>query len=327
MPARKDSGVETPLSVNTLDLVRAYQTMALARRLDERMWRLARSGQGHFAVPCSGHEAIGVGYAMALRAGHDLVAPHYRDLSAMLVLGLTPRQVMLHYFARAADPCSGGRQPYAHWGSRELGIMSLQGPQPNHVTHGVGAAWGSRLLGVDSVTFIAFGDGGAQKGEVHEAMNFAAIHRLPCVFCIENNHITQSVPGHLESSVPDLVSRAAGYGMPGETVDGTDVVAVFEAAQRAVQRARRGLGPTLIEAHCFRFLPNTSNDDDTLYRSRQEVEEGQARDPLSLLRRHIPAEEAARLDQAAGEIADDAATWAQAQPLPAPETLRDHTYA
>src|SRR5260370_32975635 len=114
----------------------------------------------------------------------------------------------LDCFARRDDPCSGGRQTYAHFGSRERRIVSQQGPQPNHVTHGVGVAWGSVILGEDSVTWIAFGDGGAQKGEVHEAMNFAAIHRVPCVFRIETNGYTQPMPIQLVPSAPTQVAAS-----------------------------------------------------------------------------------------------------------------------
>jgi 2-oxoisovalerate dehydrogenase E1 component alpha subunit len=310
-----------------MDLEQAYRTMTLARRLDERMWRLARSGRAHFAVPCAGHEAIGAGYGAALRAGHDFLAPHYRDLAAILTLGLEPREVMLHFFAKQGDPCTGGRQPYAHWGSNARRIISLQGPQPNHVTHAVGIAWGSRLLGEDSVTWIAFGDGGAQKGEVHEAMNFAAIHRLPCVFCVENNGYTQSVPSRLESARSDLVARAAGYGIPGEEVDGMDVEAVYAAAAKAVGRAREGGGPSLVDARCYRFLPNTSNDDDTRYRSREEVEEARRRDPLILLRAKLPAAVGDAIDEEALTQAAEAAEWAEGQPDVDPSTVMQHVYA
>jgi 2-oxoisovalerate dehydrogenase E1 component alpha subunit len=301
--------------------------MTLARRLDEQMWRLARAGRAHFAVPCSGHEAIGAGYAAALRAGHDYVAPHYRDLAAMLELGLQPEAVMLHFFAKAADPCSGGRQPYAHWGSRSLRIISLQGPQPNHVTHGVGVAWGSRLLGEDSVTWIAFGDGGAQKGEVHEAMNFAAIHRLPCVFCVESNGYTQSVPSRLEAAPAPIAARGAGYGMPSYRVDGMDVEEVHRTALEAAERARSGEGPSLIEAICYRFLANTSNDDDTRYRSPDEVAEWRRRDPLELTRGKLAAGSADVLDEEARARARDAAEWAESQPDGDPAGVMDHTYA
>ena len=311
----------------SLDLEQAYRVMTLARQVDERMWKLARAGRAHFAVPCSGQEAIGAGYGLALRAGFDFVAPHYRDLAAMLALGMAPEEAFLSFFGRAGDPNSAGRQPYAHWGSARLRVISLQGPQPNHVSHGVGVAWGSRLLEEDSVTWISFGDGGAQKGEVHESMNFAAIHRLPVVFCIENNRYTQSVPSRLESSIPDLVLRAAGYGMPGEAVDGMDVEAVHAAAEQAIARARSGQGPTLIEAHCDRFLGNTSNDDDSRYRDPDEVAEGRARDPLPRLRAKLSAARADALDEEAMRTASDAAEWAEAQPLGDPGSIRQHSYA
>ena len=311
----------------SLDLERAYRVLTLARHMDERMWRLARAGKAHFAVPCSGHEAVGTGYGLALRAGHDFVAPHYRDLAAMLAVGLTPQELMLHFFARRDDPCAHGRQPYAHFGSRRLGIISLQGPQPNHVTHGVGVAWGSKLLGTDQVTWIGFGDGGAQKGEVHEAMNIAAIHRLPCVFCCENNGYTQSVPSRLESARPEIVTRAAGYGMPGEVVDGMDVEAMYEVATRAIERARAGEGPTLVDARCYRFLPNTSNDDDSRYRSPEEVAEARKRDPLLLLRAQLDPAAADAMDEEAMTVAAEAAAWAEVQPEGDPEDVLEHTYA
>ncbi|HEX6547132.1 MAG TPA: thiamine pyrophosphate-dependent dehydrogenase E1 component subunit alpha [Candidatus Dormibacteraeota bacterium] len=310
-----------------LDLDRAYEVMTLARHLDERMWRLARSGRAHFAVPCAGHEGIGTAYGLALRAGHDFVAPHYRDLPAMLALGLTPREIGLHFFARRDDPCAGGRQPYAHWGSRRLGIISQQGPQPNQVTHGVGVAWGSKLLGTDQVTWIGFGDGGAQKGEVHEAMNIAAIHRLPCVFCAENNGYTQSVPSRLESATFDIGARAGGYGIPGVVVDAMDVVAMYEVAEAAIARARAGEGPTYIDARCYRFLPNTSNDDDTRYRSPAEVEEARKRDPLLLLRARLEPVRANVLDEEAMTVAAEALEWAEEQPEGDPELVYEHTYS
>jgi 2-oxoisovalerate dehydrogenase E1 component alpha subunit len=195
------------------------------------------------------------------------------------------------------------------------------------VTHGVGVAWGSKLLGTDQVTWVAFGDGGAQKGEVHEAMNIAAIHRLPCVFCVENNYYTQSVPSRLESARPEIGIRAAGYGIPGESVDGMDVEAVHAAAVRAVERARAGEGPTYIEARCYRFLPNTSNDDDTRYRPREEVEEARRRDPLLLTRQKLDAARADAIDEEGMTVAAEAAEWAEAQPEGEPEQVLEHTYA
>jgi 2-oxoisovalerate dehydrogenase E1 component alpha subunit len=297
------------------------------------MWTLRRQGKGHFVVSSAGHEAIGAAAGLAVDPTQDFLAPHYRDLTACLAWGLDPRGVMAHYFGRAADPCTGGRQPYAHWGSTERHIISQEGPQPNVVSHAVGVAFANRRLGSTGVVWIGFGDGGAQKGEVHEAMNFASIHRLGVVFCVENNLYTQSVPLRLESSVPDLSVRAASYGMPGASVDGMDLLAMYPAARQAVERARSGQGPSLIEARAYRYMPNTSNDDDTRYRSREEVERWRQRDPIVRLRQHLIGAGALTEEQAEGleaQVADEvaeAAVWAEAQPDAAPSDVLMHTWA
>jgi 2-oxoisovalerate dehydrogenase E1 component alpha subunit len=311
----------------------AYRWMLVARRIDDIMWTLRRQGKGHFVVSSAGHEAIGAAAGLAADLHQDFLAPHYRDLTACLAWGLQPREVMAHYFGRAADPCTGGRQPYAHWGSTERRILSQEGPQPNIVTHAVGVAFANRSLGTDAVVWIGFGDGGAQKGEVHEAMNFAAIHQLPVVFCIQNNLYTQSVPLRLESSVADLSVRAASYGMPGISVDGMDLPAVYSAAAAAVERARSGEGPSVIEARAYRYMPNTSNDDDTRYRSRAEVETWRKRDPIGRVREllvdsGVLAEDAATaLEQQVTEEVAEAAAWAEAQPDAPPEDALLHTWA
>jgi 2-oxoisovalerate dehydrogenase E1 component alpha subunit len=327
-PARTSTNLPEPGA-----LVRAYGWMLIARQIDDTMWTLRRQGKGHFVVSSAGHEAIGAAAGLAVNLEHDFLAPHYRDLSACLAWGLEPREVMAHYFGRAVDPCTGGRQPYAHWGSTRRRILSQEGPQPNIVTHAVGVAFANRLLGSPALVWIAFGDGGAQKGEVHEAMNFASIHRLSVVFCVQNNLYTQSVPLRLESSVTNLSLRAAGYGMPGVSVDGMDLLAVYPAASAAVERARTGEGPSLIEARAYRYMPNTSNDDDTRYRSREEVAEWRTRDPIVRLRAHLLASGA--LDEAsatalettvAADVAE-ASTWAEAQPDAEPADALLHTWA
>jgi 2-oxoisovalerate dehydrogenase E1 component alpha subunit len=235
---------------------------------------------------------------------------------------------MLCFFSRPADPNARGRQPYAHFGSRRLHVLSQQGPQPNHCSHGVGCAWASKLLGDGSVSVVAFGDGGAQKGEVHESMNLAAVHRLPVVFVVHRNGWTQSVKRSDEYATETLVERAAGYGMPGHAVDGMDVEAVFAVATTAVARARAGEGPSLIDAGCVRFLPNTSNDDDSRYRDRAEIEAARATlDPLVRARGLVDAAFAERVDAETAVAADEAAAWAEAQPLGDPATVAEHAYA
>ncbi len=327
---RADSGGGEP-TLAPQELLRAYRWMLLARHLDDGMWNLRRQGKGHFAVSCAGHEAVGAAAGLAANLATDVLVPHYRDLTACLAWGLTAREVAAHYFGRAADPCSGGRQPYAHWGSRERRIATLQGPQPNQVTHGAGMAYAARLLGEQAVVWIAFGDGGAQKGEVHEAMNFAAIHRLPVVFCVENNLYTQSVPLARASSVSDLSVRARAYGMPGTSVDGMDVEAVYVVARAAVDRARAGEGPSVVEARTYRYRPNTSNDDDARYRSREEVARWRERDPIDLVRARLlqrgTLAEAGALEAEVAQEAAEALAWAEACPDAEPEAALLHTWA
>jgi 2-oxoisovalerate dehydrogenase E1 component alpha subunit len=314
-------------------LLGAYRWMLVARRIDDALWVLRRQGKGHFVVSCAGHEAVGAAAGLAVDPARDFLAPHYRDLTACLAWGLQTREVLAHYFGRASDPCTGGRQPYAHWGSRSRRIISQEGPQPNVVTHGVGVAYANRRLGSDAVVWIGFGDGGAQKGEVHEAMNFASIHRLGVVFCVENNLYTQSVPLRLESSVSNLSLRAAGYGMPGVSVDGMDLLEVHAAAVTAVERARQSQGPSLIEARTYRYMPNTSNDDDTRYRERSEVEHWRDKDPIRRLREHLLASGAAGedtlgdLERSVATDIEDAVAWAEAQPDAEPEHVLEHTWA
>jgi 2-oxoisovalerate dehydrogenase E1 component alpha subunit len=313
-------------------LLEAYRWMLVARRIDDAMWTLRRQGKGHFVVSAAGHEAIGAAAGLAVDRSRDFLAPHYRDLTACLAWGLQPREVMAHYFGRAVDPFTGGRQPYAHWGATDRRILSQEGPQPNIVSHAVGVAFANRNFDSDAVVWIGFGDGGAQKGEVHEAMNFAAIHRLAVVFCVQNNLYTQSVPLTLESSVTDLSARAAGYGMPGTSVDGMDLPAVYAAARTAVERARGGAGPSLIEARAYRYMPNTSNDDDTRYRSREEIERWRARDPIDRLRSQLLSSGATEaqlsdLEQTVSALVADAVAWAEAQPDAEPRTVLRHTWA
>ncbi len=315
------------------DSIAVYRTMLLARLVDERIWQLNRQGRAHFAVPCAGHEGASAGFAYALDPARDYLVPHYRDLAALFVFGMTPRDVFCHLFARANDPMSGGRQMFAHWGDAAHHILSISSPQPNHVTHAVGIALASKLRRSDAVTWTGFGDGSSSKGDVHEAMNFAAIHKLPVVFCCENNGYAISVPQQKQMAVRDLADRAAGYGMPGCVVDGNHALEVYEAARQAVERARSGAGPTLVEIKVYRYLPHTSNDDDRRYRSRDEVERARANDPVALFRQRLieqaqwdPARDA-ELRQELQAAVDEAQAYAESCPAPEPKDVFAHVYA
>jgi 2-oxoisovalerate dehydrogenase E1 component alpha subunit len=193
---------------------------------------------------------------------------------------MTAKDVFLGVFAKADDPSSGGRQMPAHWGSRRLGIITGSSPIATQIPHASGIAYAMKYRGEDAVVGSWFGDGATSEGDWHEALNFAGIHKLPAVFVCENNLYAISVPMSKQAGVKQLAVRAEGYGFPGLTVDGNDVFACYEAMKGAVERARRGEGPTLIECMTYRFHPHTSDDDDRTYRTREEVDEAKKRDSI-----------------------------------------------
>ena len=314
------------------DLLAMYRVMALARALDERMWVLNRSGRAPFVISGQGHEGAQAGIAWPLRRDHDWVAPFYRSITTCLVVGMTPREVMLAQFARASDPSSGGRQMPGHYGHRTHHIVSVSSPVATQILHAAGIALASRIRGLDQVAMAIMGEGSSNQGDVHEALNFAAIHRLPMVLVVENNGYAISVPAERELSVRDVAERAAGYGIPGVVVDGTDVLACYAASREAVGRARRGGGPTLIEAKVTRLTGHSSDDQQTKYRSESELAEGRSHDPLPIFRDQLRAagvlDDAAEASVAADVAAavEDATAFAEAEPDPDPFTGMDHVY-
>ena len=263
-------------------LLEMYAKMTLSRALDERIWMLNRQGKAAIVASSQGHEAAQIGSAYALRRGTDLFYIYYRDLAVMLTLGMTPREIMLGFTAKDGEPLSGARQFPTHGAYPELGLVNLSNVVATQLPQAVGAALALRMRREDALAIVYFGDGASSVGDTHEAMNFAAIHKLPVIFFCENNKYATSVPLHRQMAVESLASRAEGYGMPGVSVDGCDVVAVYETTIEAANRARGGDGPTLIEAQVERYLPHTSDDDDTRYRPRAEIEEARKRDPLAL---------------------------------------------
>ena len=327
------SGRFQELGLTEHDVMRIYRLMLTARAIDDRASILVRQGKIAFTVGGQGHEATQVGSAYALKSGYDWVLPYYRDAGVVLTLGLTPREILLGELAKAEDPCSGGRQMPKHWSHKPLRIAGGSSPVATQLPHAVGCALAARLQGEDSVTWVSFGDGAVSKGDFHEALNFAAIHKLPVIFCCENNHYAISTPFKLQSPVANVAERAAAYGIPGVTVDGNDVLAVYEATLAAAERARAGGGPTLLEASTYRFCPHTSNDDDRKYRSAEEVAEARLRDPLRLCAAYLaeagvlsPSAAEALNAEVSAEVAQ-AAREALAAPDADPDTALEFVYA
>jgi 2-oxoisovalerate dehydrogenase E1 component alpha subunit len=267
-------------------LLRVYRAALTCRLVDERMWVMTRQGRAGFVLTPRGHEIAQVSVVAAMRVGLDSAWLYYRDMAAAVMLGVTPYELFLGCLGRADDPHSGGRQLSIHLSSPRLRIGSMSSAVAGHIPHAVGAAYAARVLGEESVAVCLFGDGASSEGVTHEAMNFAAIHKLPVVFVCENNGYAISVPTALQIAGGSVSGRACAYDMPGCRVDGTDARAVYFAAREAIDRARSGGGPSIVEAMVPRMTPHSSQDDDA-YRTVEEHAAAEAADPLPRLRREL----------------------------------------
>ncbi len=276
----------TELGLTDEQMIEMYRLMLTARRIDDRMFALQRQGRAAFVVGSSGHEAVQVASALAMDRAKDWVLPYYRDMGVALAWGFTPDDIFLGLFAKKTDPMSGGRQLPGHWSDPDLRVLTQSSVIGTQYLHAVGIAHGIKTRGEDAVVAVYGGEGSTSEGDWHEAMNWAAIHKLPLVFVIENNGYAISVPEE-EEVAGSLVERAKSYGFPGVPVDGNRTLRVYRVMKQAVARARAGEGPTLIEAETYRYYAHTSDDNDTLYRSREEVETWRKRDPVARVRQYL----------------------------------------
>jgi 2-oxoisovalerate dehydrogenase E1 component alpha subunit len=310
-----------------------FRYMLLARILDERMWLLNRAGKAPFVISCQGHEAAQVGSAFALTRSKDFTLPYYRGLGTVLVMGMSPYEVMLALFARAADPSSGGRQMPAHYGSRRLKIVSQSSPVGTQIAHAAGVGLAEKIKGGDAVVWTSFGEGTTSQGDFHEGLNVAAVHHLPVIFQCENNEYAISVPQKMQMAVGSVADRATGYGIPGTSVDGTDVLTMYGVTRRAVERARLGAGPSLIEARVVRLTAHSSDDNDRTYRPQSELRTLRQHDPIARFAQYLhehdllseAEEQTLRVEL--NTIVEEATEAAEHAPLPEPETLHDYIYA
>jgi 2-oxoisovalerate dehydrogenase E1 component alpha subunit len=309
-----------------------YYHMLLARRLNERMLALNRQGRAPFVIAGAGQEAAQVGAGMALQKGVDFVAPYYRDLGMNLVLGMSAREAMLNLLGKRDDPNSHGRQMPSHWGNVARHVVTQSSVVTTQFLHATGIALAAKLRNDPIVVLTSCGEGSTAKGDFHEALNFAAIHKLPVIFFVENNGYAISESNAKEMPVPNVADRARGYGLRGQVVDGMDGIAVYQTVRPAVDQARRGGGPFLIEAKCYRLWPHSSDDDDSRYRPKSELEEWAKKDPLKVFRERVesdrifPPQDLDEIEQRVDEEVRDAAQWALMQPDPAPEDALGHVY-
>lgn len=313
-------------------LQQMYYWCALGRALDVRAFQLHRQGRAPFILSCAGQETAQAAVTWPLKPGHDILAPYYRDVVACFRMGMTVYDIMLSILAKANDPASGARQTPGHFSSREHQIISRGSPVASHLLWAAGAAYAAQLKQEDIVAMACFGEGASAAGDAHEAMNFASIYELPVIFVCENNAYAISTPQSKEMAIRRVSDRAKGYGFPGVTVDGSDIVAAFEAAREAVVRARAGNGPTLIECLVDRLGSHSSEDDMRRYRSQEEIDALKDADCLAHFRANLIQEgilnegELMAIDADVRNEIDDATQRASRAADPEPEAALEQVY-
>ncbi|MFC4806777.1 thiamine pyrophosphate-dependent dehydrogenase E1 component subunit alpha [Falsarthrobacter nasiphocae] len=267
-------------------LLEAYEALVVGRRVNDQNSALVR--QGRMAVYPSSHGQEACQVAAALCLGEDdWMFPTYRDSVAVMTRGISPAETMTLF----RGDWHGGYDPTAY----KVGIQST--PLTTQLLHAVGVAHANRLKGEPGVVLAMCGDGATSEGDFHEALNFAAVYRLPVIFFVQNNQYAISVPLKAQTAAPSLAHKAVGYGMAGEQVDGNDLVATLAVLDRAVSLCRAGQGPLLVEAHTYRMQAHTNADDATRYRDESEVQAWAPKDPLLRARAHLT--ERGLLDEAA----------------------------
>jgi 2-oxoisovalerate dehydrogenase E1 component alpha subunit len=314
-------------------LVTLLRSMLLQRAVDTRGFQLNRQGKIGIAMGSEGHEAIQAGAGLAFVRGKDLLYPYYRNTGIVLACGFDLADVFRSQFARATDT-TGGRSIINHVSGKAKGIASISSIIASQCTHAVGAGYALKYRGERERTVLCtFGEGATSEGEWHEAVNFAAIHKVPVVFLCENNQWAISTHISKQMANPNIAERAEGYGLEGVTIDGFDPVGVYRAIKRAREKAISGDGPTLVEAKCYRFLSHTTDDDERTYRSREEVAQERRNDPVPRFERRLieqgvlTAEQVETMRHDVARLVNETTDLVENEPLPDPETLYTNVYA
>lgn len=299
-----------------------YRSMILVRHFDRRAVHLQRTGRLGTYAPLEGQEAAQVGCGFALEK-RDWLFPTYREHGVSLVHGMPMSTVFLYWNGR----------PEGCIAPQGVNIFPIAVPIATQLPHAVGAAWASKLKGEDVISVGFLGDGATSEGDFHEAMNFAGVFKLPVIIFCQNNGFAISVPLHKQTASETLAEKAAGYGVEGVRVDGNDVVAVYEAVKKAADKARRGEGPTFIEAVTYRYGSHTTADDHTRYRESTEVEAWKEKDPIERLKKDLLArglwsdEQEEAVWAEADRLVQEAVDTMQGMPPVDHNRLFDYSYA
>ena len=329
MPAAAGRG--TTMELNRDTLLSLYRTMTTIRHFEERgIPETGQRGMSGSVHSSAGQEAVPTGVCAHLTE-EDYIGSTHRGHGHCIAKGVDPKLMMAELFGRATGP-NKGKGGSMHIADMSKGMLGTNGVVAASVPLAVGAALTSKLRNLGRVAVAFFGDGGANQGVLHECMNLASVWKLPVIFCCENNGYAESTPVEYALSTARVADRAAGYDMPGVHVDGMDVFDVFEAAGQAVQRARAGLGPSLLECRTYRYYGHTVFDNPLSYRTQEEQDYWRGRDPLKVFREKvlpgglIAADELDFMDLEAQELMEQAIQFADESPLPQPAELYDDVY-
>ncbi len=319
-------------NVSAEELMNHYREMLMIRRFEEKAGQLYGMGLiGGFCHLYIGQEAVVVGLEAAAKEGDQRITS-YRDHGHMLACGMDPKGVMAELTGREGG-YSKGKGGSMHMFSKEKNFYGGHGIVAAQVPLGAGLAFANKYRGNDNVSFAYFGDGAANQGQVYETFNMASLWELPCIFVIENNQYAMGTSLQRGSSTPELYTRGAAFGIPGEAVDGMDVLAVKEAGERAVKHCRSGKGPYILEMKTYRYRGHSMSDP-AKYRTREEVQKMKAeRDPIDHIRdmlvtgKHATEDELKAIDKDVKKIVSEAADFASESPEPALEELYTDIYA
>ncbi len=310
-----------------------YRKMALSRKLDEKMLVLLKQGKSFFHIGASGHEAAQIAAANLMRPRQDWSFPYYRDGAYCIAIGMTPKEQLLSFLARADDPNSGGRQMPQHYGHKELRIISQSSPTGTQFLQAVGCALASKMGKTKNIVYVSSGEGTTSQGDFHEAINWASNAKAPIIFHIQDNEYAIST--HRSDQTADTIyAMTAGYkNLVRYNVNGSDFFETSLAFKQAIARARRGKGPSVVISNVVRLLPHSSSDDQRKYRLERALKEDRKKDPLLLLEKEcervkfiIPKEFEKIKDEVSSQIDKDA-EWAEDQLHPEPQTALDHIYS
>jgi len=316
------------------ELLHVYENMVLSRMLDEKMAILLRQGKGFFHMACSGHEAAQTAAAFNLRSAKDWFYPYYRDSAFTVGLGMTAKDHLLAFFAKSDDPSSGGRQMPHHYGKRDLNIVTQSSPTGTQYLQAVGCAMACKLNKKKEVVYVSSGEGTTSQGDFHEALNWSSREKLPVIFHIQDNDYAISVHISEQISGESIFSMVSGYQhLARFDVDGSDYFETHLAFKKAIDRARKGMGPAVIVSHVDRLKPHSSSDDHLKYRTKKEITEMEKNDPIKkftdecIVNKIIKIEELDKLDKKLKNQVENDADWAESKDHPDSASATNHIYS